>query len=166
MRLPNGKGPRNGASRIQGLHVSRVVWDEVFSAFEADGPEDRSAVEAHPLEVQAEIDDCDCPCHAEWFFNRCPYDCGCHHLQGLPKTPNERNPMTHRMNPEVKAQWIEALESGEYTQGRGALTKVGPDGSRSHCCLGVLTDLAVKAGKCEETGRDLLDSIKYGAHVH
>jgi hypothetical protein len=21
--------------------------------------------------------ECDCPCHCEWFFTLCPYDCGC-----------------------------------------------------------------------------------------
>lgn len=50
------------------------------------------------------------------------------------------------MNPEVKTQWIEALESGEYKQCKGYLTVVASDGSESHCCLGVLTELAVKAG--------------------
>ena len=38
------------------------------------------------------------------------------------------------MTPELKAQWIAALRSGEYTQGRGAL-KTGDGG---YCCLGVL----------------------------
>ncbi len=46
------------------------------------------------------------------------------------------------MNPEVKQMWVAALRSGEYEQGTLRL--------RSHddkyCCLGVLCDLAVKAG--------------------
>ena len=38
------------------------------------------------------------------------------------------------MTPELKARWIVALRSGEYTQGRHALrTKKG-----RYCCLGVL----------------------------
>lgn len=49
--------------------------------------------------------------------------------------------MTEEMNPEVKELWLEALTSGEYTQGTGYLQKDG-----SFCCLGVLCDLAVKAG--------------------
>ena len=39
------------------------------------------------------------------------------------------------MNPEVKAKWTEALRSGDYEQGMGALKHKG------YCCLGVLGDL-------------------------
>lgn len=45
------------------------------------------------------------------------------------------------MNPEAKTQWIAALRSGNYQQGRHVLNSA--DGL---CCLGVLCDLAVKAG--------------------
>lgn len=45
------------------------------------------------------------------------------------------------MKPEIKAQWIEALRSGEYTQIDGQL-RLGND----VCCLGVLCDLAAKQG--------------------
>ena len=38
------------------------------------------------------------------------------------------------MTPELKARWIAALRSGEYTQGRNALKT--PEGH--YCCLGVL----------------------------
>jgi hypothetical protein len=37
------------------------------------------------------------------------------------------------MTPELKAKWIEALRSGEYEQGDGALFSNG-----KYCCLGVL----------------------------
>lgn len=50
------------------------------------------------------------------------------------------------MNPQIKTQWIAALQSGEYAQCKGTLTQVTADGKESHCCLGVLTELAVKAG--------------------
>ena len=50
------------------------------------------------------------------------------------------------MNPERKAEWVAALRSGDYPQGRNVLTSVESDGTRRHCCLGVLCDLAVKAG--------------------
>lgn len=46
------------------------------------------------------------------------------------------------MNPEIKAQWIAALRSGEYEQGIGALHCEG-----KFCCLGVLCDVAVRAGQ-------------------
>jgi hypothetical protein len=45
------------------------------------------------------------------------------------------------MKAEVKVQWIAALRGGEYKQGQNYLTR----GDR-HCCLGVLCQLAVKAG--------------------
>lgn len=45
------------------------------------------------------------------------------------------------MNKDVKSQWVSALRSGEYEQGRGRLERDG-----KFCCLGVLCDLAVKAG--------------------
>lgn len=44
------------------------------------------------------------------------------------------------MNAEIKAQWLAALRSGEYIQGRGALRK-----GHQMCCLGVLCNLAAKA---------------------
>jgi hypothetical protein len=45
------------------------------------------------------------------------------------------------MNPEIRAQWAAALRSGKYQQGHAALRK-----DDELCCLGVLCDLAVKAG--------------------
>lgn len=50
------------------------------------------------------------------------------------------------MNPKVGLMWAEALESGEYEQGRGLLTERFPDGVERDCCLGVLCKLAIKAG--------------------
>lgn len=48
------------------------------------------------------------------------------------------------MNKKIKEKWLEALRSGEYEQGRGAL-KRGKDGyGVKYCCLGVLCDLYVK----------------------
>lgn len=49
--------------------------------------------------------------------------------------------MSEKMKPEIKALWIGALTSGEYLQGTDRLR----DGD-SFCCLGVLCDLAEKAG--------------------
>lgn len=42
-----------------------------------------------------------------------------------------------KMDPEVKARWVEALRSGKYTQVKGALRT--PEGC--NCCLGVLAEL-------------------------
>lgn len=49
------------------------------------------------------------------------------------------------MNPDIKAQWTAALRSGEYPKTTGTLRT--EDG---FCCLGVLCDLAVKAGEIDE----------------
>lgn len=46
------------------------------------------------------------------------------------------------MNPKIQRDWAAALRSGEYRQGQGTLRS--PDDE--FCCLGVLCDLAVKAG--------------------
>lgn len=46
------------------------------------------------------------------------------------------------MKPQLKAKWIEALESGRYEQTRGAL-HVKDEG---YCCLGVLCDVIDPAG--------------------
>jgi hypothetical protein len=48
------------------------------------------------------------------------------------------------MNPEIKAQWIADLRSGEFVQGTGYLNADG-----KLCCLGVLCEQAVKAGVVE-----------------
>jgi hypothetical protein len=49
------------------------------------------------------------------------------------------------LKPEVKAAWLEALRSGRYTQGQGYLTTI-TGGERLDCCLGVLCDVAIRAG--------------------
>jgi hypothetical protein len=50
------------------------------------------------------------------------------------------------MNSDIKKMWIEALLSEEYDQGQNWLCQENDDGSKSWCCLGVLTDLAIKNG--------------------
>lgn len=46
------------------------------------------------------------------------------------------------MNEQVKKQWVEALRSGKYQQGREQLRVGLEDG---YCCLGVLCDLHAQA---------------------
>lgn len=53
--------------------------------------------------------------------------------------------MQFKLRPEIKAEWVQALRSGQYAQGRGVLRFRAPDDGDSYCCLGVLTDLAVQA---------------------
>jgi hypothetical protein len=54
------------------------------------------------------------------------------------------------MNPEVKELWTEALNSGRYRQGQGNLKARQIDSTITHCCLGVLCEVAVEAGIIRE----------------
>lgn len=47
------------------------------------------------------------------------------------------------MKEEIKKRWVEALRSGEFKQGTGAL--YNPD-TGEHCVLGILCELAVQDG--------------------
>lgn len=50
------------------------------------------------------------------------------------------------MNPEIKANWVAKLRSGEYQQSRNVLrTK-----DNKYCCLGVLCEIAVANGVIPE----------------
>ena len=49
-----------------------------------------------------------------------------------------------KMNQTIKARWVAALRSGDYTQGQGRLHATSASGINSFCCLGVLCDLANK----------------------
>lgn len=57
------------------------------------------------------------------------------------------------MNPQVKTEWLEALRSGEYKQGRGQLCRRTSEGDE-FCCLGVLSEIAARHGIVDriETG--------------
>ncbi len=43
-----------------------------------------------------------------------------------------------KMNPEIKAKWLEALRSGKYNQGENMLHRKDDEGKSYFCCLGVL----------------------------
>lgn len=64
------------------------------------------------------------------------------------------------MKTEVKALWLTALRSGEYAQGSMRLQR----SDNTFCCLGVLCDLAVKAGVIAEPVQELNNgSYMYGS---
>lgn len=65
------------------------------------------------------------------------------------------------MKPEIKEMWIEALLSDDYQQGQHHLCQDNNDGSKSWCCLGVLTDLAIKNGVNIDVERSLSESNVY-----
>jgi hypothetical protein len=50
------------------------------------------------------------------------------------------------MKEDIKAQWLTALRSGEYKQGKGFLKSIIESNEPRYCCLGVLCELAEKAG--------------------
>ena len=54
------------------------------------------------------------------------------------------------MNQEIGTKWIEALESGRFRKGKGALHRVtGKDldaANDEYCCLGVLCRMGMEAG--------------------
>jgi len=56
-----------------------------------------------------------------------------------------------KMNPEIKAQWVAALRSGEYEQSHLALRSKDSSGEVSYCCLGVLCEIS-GLGEWEEGG--------------
>lgn len=63
-----------------------------------------------------------------------------------------------RMNRKIKKLWLKALRSGEYQQARGRMRvskRSAPntradahvtDDKTAHCCLGVLTEIALREG--------------------
>lgn len=62
------------------------------------------------------------------------------------------------MNEDIKTRWIAALRSGEYRQTGNVLNN-----GEAFCCLGVLSDLAVKDGLKEwDTEKD----YEYGIETH
>jgi len=65
------------------------------------------------------------------------------------------------VNKDVKRQWVAALRSGEYEQGQGAL-----EWHNRFCCLGVLCDLAVKAGVAVRKNLELEAGISFADPDH
>lgn len=58
---------------------------------------------------------------------------------------NWKDPDGGRMNEEIKREWVEALRSGDYTQGSGYLHLYSAALDQStFCCLGVLCSIAEK----------------------
>lgn len=61
----------------------------------------------------------------------------------------------------VRRDWVKALRSGKYAQGRYRLHTIKGD-KHSFCCLGVLCDLAVKAKVLKSYVRG--SYVVYGPH--
>jgi hypothetical protein len=54
---------------------------------------------------------------------------------------DQQVPQSGKLDPEVKAAWLQALRSGEYEQG----TEMLRTRNDRYCCLGVLCELAIQA---------------------
>lgn len=67
------------------------------------------------------------------------------------------------MEQELKAKWLAALRSGQYTQDRQLMCTIMADGSKRFCCLGVLADVADLSGGTARTFYGNLQGIKYAA---
>jgi len=63
-----------------------------------------------------------------------------------------------KLNLEIKQLWCSSLRSGKYPQGKNALNRSG-----TFCCLGVLPDLAVRAGISKRTEENLYLRPEYNA---
>ncbi len=55
-----------------------------------------------------------------------------------------------KMDQELKSKWIEGLRSGKYTQGSVYLKN---DKKKTHCCLGVLCEIAALPQEDDGYGR-------------
>ena len=70
-----------------------------------------------------------------------------------------------KMNPEIKAKWVAALRSGQYQQGKGYLKRWDADDlTPSHCCLGVLCEIAKAEGV--DVSESKLDSAAAGMSAY
>lgn len=71
-------------------------------------------------------------------------------------------PLTHEQN-EILDDWADALESGDYTQGRSVLADHAVDGTWKHCCLGVLCEVLEKRNLLPEgwvwNGLSVVDTL-------
>lgn len=64
------------------------------------------------------------------------------------------------MDTKIKTEWIEALRSGDYRQGKNALL----DADGDYCCLGVLAAIQGAAVEGIQDSVELeLDGVDYGA---
>lgn len=59
------------------------------------------------------------------------------------------------MKTDIAQQWVDALRSGRYKQGRNALKQDNGEDSCSYCCLGVLCDLYQSQTDCRLDERTL-----------
>lgn len=68
------------------------------------------------------------------------------------------------MKTALKAKWVEALRSGEFKQGRGALREENDKtGKTEYCCLGVLCAISPAVSKRQSGGNGYLtdESLAY-----
>ena len=69
------------------------------------------------------------------------------------------------MKKEIAERWTKALRSGEYEQGWNKLKEKSNSGSVTHCCLGVLCEMALKDGVDMHVDVDSYTSLSRGSTV-
>lgn len=62
------------------------------------------------------------------------------------------------MNPEIKAEWLAALRSGEFKQAQGVLQVRD---TNAYCCLGVLCRIAVNHGVAKIINDEHTQAVVY-----
>lgn len=59
------------------------------------------------------------------------------------------------MDPAIKQQWITALRSGSYRQGRAVLRELTLSDLPNYCCLGVLLEITLPENLIERDAEEL-----------
>jgi len=65
------------------------------------------------------------------------------------------------MDKKIAMDWADALESGDYVQGRSRLNNQGSDGVHRYCCLGVLAEMAVEEGVIRRGETNIFGTVAY-----
>lgn len=63
--------------------------------------------------------------------------------------------MKTKLTKVLKQEWLEALKSGKYVQGKAQLKHKG-----KYCCLGVICDIHPKRVRAEKAVNKIIDELK------
>jgi len=66
---------------------------------------------------------------------------------------------------DARRLWVEALRSGDYEQGIGALNARSDDGVDRFCCFGVACEVAIANGVPVEKKRGSIGDYTYDGHA-
>lgn len=66
-----------------------------------------------------------------------------------------------KMDPAFKAKWVEALRSGKFRQGDGALARL-KNKRYEYCCLGVACAIQPTIERTQQAQEGVYESVTYG----